>query len=157
MQFVTGGAYNGKKKWVSQAFSDQLQKEHLWFSCYKQDIKKLPAKVEDDSKFVVIEGVEQGLRSFLKQQTEADAFIENYLTPWLDWEQQEEERELILIGSDISKGIVPTEREMRNWRDETGRLYQKLTNEATFIHFIWFGISSTYEGGNKDEIVYKNR
>lgn len=47
----------------------------------------------------------------------------------------------MLIGSDISKGIVPMAAEDRWWRDTTGWVYQDLVSAAERVDVIWYGIS----------------
>lgn len=46
----------------------------------------------------------------------------------------------ILIGDEIGSGIVPVDAGEREWRDETGRVYQLLTRHADRVTRIWAGI-----------------
>ena len=50
-------------------------------------------------------------------------------------------RMVILIGSDITKGIVPIEAENRVWRDVTGRVYQDTVSICNRVDLIWYGIN----------------
>ena len=51
-----------------------------------------------------------------------------------------ENREVILILTDIGRGIVPMEAQQRQLRDTCGRLYQRLLAEADEVTRIWYGI-----------------
>lgn len=62
------------------------------------------------------------------------------LNKWLSWEQANKAHQLIVIGSDISKGIVPLKQSERQWRDVTGWFYQDLVNRAKRYDVIWYGI-----------------
>lgn len=55
-------------------------------------------------------------------------------------------RKLVIIGTDISKGIVPLEKENRLWRDFTGWVYQDLVAKAERVDVIWYGINQIMKG-----------
>src|SRR5699024_12122149 len=55
MHVVTGGAYNGKARWV-KAFYGLDNKPHTWLSAYKNNVKSLS---NIHSNFLVVEGLEQ--------------------------------------------------------------------------------------------------
>ena len=63
------------------------------------------------------------------------------LEKWLMWERAEQGRMVILIGSDITKGIVPSEAENRVWRDVTGRVFQDTASICERVDLIWYGIN----------------
>ena len=96
-----------------------------WISAYHQDL--LPLSLDHlDENVVVIEGIEQWIKELLIE-FEAEAVLEKWqalLEKWQIWERAEQGRMVILIGSDITKGIVPIEAENRVWRDVTGRVFQ---------------------------------
>ena len=48
---------------------------------------------------------------------------------------------IIVIGTDITKGIVPIEKENRVWRDLTGRVFQDTASICERVDLIWYGIS----------------
>ncbi|WP_185819717.1 bifunctional adenosylcobinamide kinase/adenosylcobinamide-phosphate guanylyltransferase [Salibacterium salarium] len=142
MQVVTGGAFNGKKEWVLKQIVTEYHLGHTWFNLYKNmEYGWLPVSDLGD-KMVVIEGIEAGLKQAMDQKNQAaPLFFQEYLLPLLSWEKKYAEREVIIIGTDISKGIVPLEKQTRDWRDETGRLYQNLFQNADHVYRIWFGIA----------------
>nr|WP_255726863.1 bifunctional adenosylcobinamide kinase/adenosylcobinamide-phosphate guanylyltransferase [Sporosarcina sp. ACRSM] len=49
-------------------------------------------------------------------------------------------REVIIILTDIGRGIVPIDGKQRQLRDTCGRLYQRLIGEAEEVTRIWYGI-----------------
>jgi adenosyl cobinamide kinase/adenosyl cobinamide phosphate guanylyltransferase len=48
-----------------------------------------------------------------------------------------------VIGSDITKGVVPLEKENRIWRDLTGWAYQDTAAKAEKVDIIWYGLNQT--------------
>jgi adenosyl cobinamide kinase/adenosyl cobinamide phosphate guanylyltransferase len=148
MHVITGGAYNGKAEWIKQAY--ELNKtSHTWISAYKKD----PCPVDlimYDTPLIVLEGAEQWVRQ--KVADEKAAFNRNdgrmLIEKWIGWEQQDAEHQLIVIGTDISKGIVPIEQVDRNWRDVTGWFYQDLVERSERFDVIWYGINKQLKGRN---------
>ncbi|WP_226087676.1 bifunctional adenosylcobinamide kinase/adenosylcobinamide-phosphate guanylyltransferase [Mesobacillus sp. S13] len=137
MHFVTGGAFNGKSEWVKKQYHlDDL--EHSWYSAYKGD--EIPELT--DKQIIVLEGIEVWIRQMAKNN-QADVSRQEWLSisqKWMKWESDDQQRKIVLIGSDISKGIVPMEAEDRVWRDTTGWVYQDLVLRADRVDVIWYGI-----------------
>ena len=141
MQFVTGGAFNGKSSWV-RAYNQINGDNSRWFSAYREDI--LPASLDHlDKKMVILEGIEQWVKGLLteleaeKVRGQWHALLEN----WQMWERAEQGRTVILIGSDITKGIVPAEAENRVWRDVTGKVFQDSASFCERADLIWYGLN----------------
>ena len=65
-----------------------------------------------------------------------------WLERWLKWEKEKEERNLYLIGTDIGKGIVPMEKELRVYRDIVGYCFQDVVKKAERVDVIWYGLNS---------------
>jgi adenosyl cobinamide kinase/adenosyl cobinamide phosphate guanylyltransferase len=63
------------------------------------------------------------------------------LAKWQAWEKTAVNRKIVLIGSDISKGIVPMEAADRKWRDASGWAFQDDAAAADRVDLIWYGIS----------------
>lgn len=144
MHFVVGGAFNGKAKWVKQRYKQKF--DHLdWRSAYRRPFQQ--DQFEDVSTFAnvtILQGLEHYIKTSLPYHEDADslrATCNKQLKVWLDWEKEVEERTLIIIGNDLSKGIVPIEREDRLWRDVTGWCYQDITAQADRVDVIWYGIA----------------
>lgn len=104
LHFVTGGAYNGKTKWVKQLYG--LENDVLWLSGYRKEQPKL---IDFQGETVVL----QGLDAWIQQDAEkmdSDSIRKRWkeiMADWRIWEKERDEHNCIVIGSDISKGIVP--------------------------------------------------
>ena len=49
-------------------------------------------------------------------------------------------RACVIIGDEISGGVVPVDKFEREWRDVTGKLYQYLAEEAEIVDRIFAGL-----------------
>jgi adenosylcobinamide kinase / adenosylcobinamide-phosphate guanylyltransferase len=157
VHFVKGGAFNGKRKWVIQKYGEDVD----WRSMYtaNPDIASWE-QCSSHSSIVVLEGVEQYIKkafvnnhpSFPKQTWCA------FLDTWRKWES-EDERTVIWIGTDVTKGIVPIDPLERTWRDYTGWAYQELVRYCNTVSVIWYGIEQRLKNveENQDDHLYKNR
>ena len=57
-------------------------------------------------------------------------------------------RECVIVGDEISGGVVPMDEFGRLWRDETGRVYQLLVREADIVDRVFAGLALRLKGGN---------
>ncbi|MFJ7639652.1 bifunctional adenosylcobinamide kinase/adenosylcobinamide-phosphate guanylyltransferase [Peribacillus sp. NPDC046944] len=138
MHFVTGGAYNGKTKWVKQFYG--LNTEGLWLSGYQND----QPDFRDFQKDIV---VLQGIDAWIGQDVnimDVESIRKKWkeiLDGWRIWEKEESGRTCVVIGSDLSKGIVPIEKKNRQWRDACGWIFQDVASISTRVDIIWYGIN----------------
>jgi len=142
MHFITGGAFNGKKSWVKNRYQLEML-EHLWLSAYKNE-SLVKTAASELPPIVILEGIEQWIsRLITPDQTNDHLLIElqSQLDTWIEWKKQSEQHRLIIIGTDISKGIVPTEQQHRHWRDITGWMYQYIAKQSSHMDVIWYGIN----------------
>lgn len=140
MHFVTGGAFNGKSKWVGE-FYQLGETPNLWISAYRGEAFPEGTAGWEGNHAVVLEGVELWLKSMAG--TSAPRIREQWkslLHVWRNWEKEDQRRRLILIGSDITKGIVPIDAEERKWRDAAGWVFQDTAAAAEQVDMIWYGI-----------------
>lgn len=139
MHFVTGGAFNGKREWVKKQYP-----QGKWFSAYNDDplINDL-SNIHDS--LIILEGMEVWIRE--NNFTRAD--WKNYVENLRAWENKGLGRQVVIIGTDITKGIVPIEKEERNWRDLTGWVYQHIAAVSDRVSVIWYGIEKTIKGNGK--------
>ncbi len=136
MHFVTGGAFNGKRKWVITRYPDGK-----WVSAYKGE-----ALVEDLNALHAATVVLEGLEAWVKELSFSREKWRSIISGWRKWEQQAPARQVIVIGTDISKGIVPIEKENRSWRDQTGWVYQDMVVACERVDMIWYGINQRIKG-----------
>lgn len=138
MHFVFGGAFNGKRKWVKDTY-----KEHdiRWISAYEQ--AEVPKELETNG-VTVLEGMEVWARELIAKGftvKEASAFLEQAVSRWSKQSDQ-----LVVIGTEIGKGIVPMDEEDRMWRDACGYVYQHIVKKADRVDQIWYGIATRLKG-----------
>ncbi len=55
-------------------------------------------------------------------------------------------RDCVIIGDEISSGVIPIEKFERDWRDETGKIYQFLSSEADIVDRVWAGLAIRLKG-----------
>lgn len=136
MHFVTGGAFNGKRKWVKKQYP-----EAMWISAYHTD--SWPQDLNQYDYFII---VLEGLETWVKELSIDRGKWRGYVRGWLKWEQKAPSRKVVIIGTDITKGIVPREKENRDWRDLTGWVYQDVAAVSRQVDVIWYGIPQTIKG-----------
>jgi adenosylcobinamide kinase / adenosylcobinamide-phosphate guanylyltransferase len=140
LHFVTGGAFNGKRAWVKKTYGLNCS----WLSAY-QGTSLTEGFNHVNSEILVLEGIEIWLKE-LAEDYDSNRWrdIWNHtMNNWLIWEKAEPQRKLVVIGTDITKGIVPIEKENRLWRDVTGWAYQDLAAKADKVDIIWYGLNRT--------------
>lgn len=140
MHFITGGAFNGKREWVKKTYGATA----LWISAYQDS--PLPTELfQLDNDLLVLEGLEIWVKELTKTNDSyrSREIWNQTINHWEMWEQEKTQRKLVVIGSDITKGIVPVEKENRLWRDVTGWAYQDLAAQADKIDIIWYGCNQT--------------
>lgn len=119
MILVFGGAYNGKLEFIKRKYN--ISNEDIFF-CEDEHLKY-------DKKVIC------GLHIFTR------ACIINKINP-LELLKSKFNllKDKIIICDEINSGIVPMERADREWREETGRLLQYLTQNSSDIYRIFFGL-----------------
>jgi adenosylcobinamide kinase / adenosylcobinamide-phosphate guanylyltransferase len=146
MHFVTGGAFNGKREWTIKSYNLKGT-HHTWLSAY--DEKDILDKILDSDLFqpiTVIEGLEEIVRAILDSDQNPLIVWEGLLESWSTWEREFPGRKMVLIGTDITKGIVPVEALQRKWRDDCGKCYQWTMEQCEKANVIWYGISTSLKG-----------
>ncbi len=139
MHFVTGGAFNGKSSWVKEYY--RRDGKAGWFSSCKGD--GLPGDLDSAAELIIVfEGIEYWIKELLTNHDagKVQELWRQYLQNWLQWELSQQGRVVCLIGSDITKGIVPASAEEREWRDTAGRVFQDTAAVCEHVDLIWYGI-----------------
>lgn len=140
MHFITGGAFNGKRAWVKENYGIC----GTWLSAYQDHHLKADMN-QIESNLLVLEGIEVWLRelTIAYDAYKCREIWNSSINHWLLWEKEKSNRLLVVIGNDITKGIVPMEKENRLWRDVTGWAYQDLAAKADKVDIIWYGLNQT--------------
>lgn len=110
-----------------------------WFNGYESDDYDF---LSSEHALIVLEGLENFVKHVIRENhSDPKEKLEQYLKTWHMWEQEATNRKLVLIGTDIGKGIVPMNKEDRLWRDYTGWFYQDIVMVAKQVDIIWYGLS----------------
>ncbi|HEY9577783.1 MAG TPA: bifunctional adenosylcobinamide kinase/adenosylcobinamide-phosphate guanylyltransferase [Pseudobacillus sp.] len=137
MHLITGGAFNGKKQWVKTAYRLATNPHH-WHSFYETE--KIEKRTES---IIVFEGIERHVRRLVEKEEDSEAARKAWnkgLDDWLRWEKEKEDRQVILIGTDITKGVVPANAFDRMWRDAAGWCFQDAAKQACQVIQVWYGL-----------------
>jgi adenosylcobinamide kinase / adenosylcobinamide-phosphate guanylyltransferase len=145
MYFVTGGSFNGKSIWVKTHFNLK-ETDTTWIPLFSGERIHL-----DDINFsnpvIVIEGLEYGIRStILNYDSEVRKTFSILMQTLKQWEEEDPDRRVIWIGSEVGKGIVPMEKLSREWRDMTGWVYQDLAKMSKEVWLVWYGLATSLKG-----------
>ncbi|AKS38728.1 cobalamin biosynthesis protein CobU [Anoxybacillus gonensis] len=137
MHFVSGGAFQGKRKWVNAHYSF-THTSYSWYCAYEN---MFPLPHDETAAVVVLEGIEHWIREYFFPYTDDEKeAIRSYMCAWKQWEQAGE-RTVVWIGCDIGQGIVPIEAHERAWRDMVGWTYQQLASICNRVDYVWCGIN----------------
>jgi adenosylcobinamide kinase / adenosylcobinamide-phosphate guanylyltransferase len=136
MQFVTGGAFNGKSQWVRETNEQEMK----WINLSEELTLPQPDFFQNT---VVLEGLEYLILNEVRKEKEIEMIRSEFhslFEKWMNWEETSAYRNVIWIGSEIGRGIVPVDPTDRKWRDLTGWVYQDLVKLADSVYEIWFGL-----------------
>jgi adenosylcobinamide kinase / adenosylcobinamide-phosphate guanylyltransferase len=123
MVFIFGGRNQGKLQYAKQAYGEKLTVSDLKI-CNLED-----ALLSD-----ILINIQEAIKSILLSgENPSDYFKRNI----------ERFSGKILIGDEIGCGIVPADAFEREWRDETGWVYQFLVSKASRVDRVWAGIGQT--------------
>lgn len=135
MHVIFGGAFNGKRAYVEKLVRGQRVQ---WVDAGEDVPVLLPG-----TEVIVVFGVECLLEPQLNK-------LLGQLKQW------DEQAKVIVIATEIGRGIVPMEARLRKLRDEVGRFYQQLFLKAERVTRIWYGIAQTIKGDDWNENLHKN-
>ena len=126
MHLILGGRYMGK-----ESYARDLYKNFAEF--YNLEIDS-PEKISSPG---LITNLHMGVKFLLGKNLNPLEFFMSKL---------EILRESVIIGDEISSGVIPIDEFSRKWRDETGRLYQFLASQADIVDRIFAGLSLRLKG-----------
>lgn len=120
MYLIIGGAYQGKLKYA---------KKH--FSLSDDDIFECVEKTEPDFSCLCINHIERYVLFCLRKGIDPIEKINNWIKM---------NGEGVIICEDVFCGVVPTDAEIRNWREETGRFVNQVSENADGVIRIFCGL-----------------
>ncbi|XMB85780.1 bifunctional adenosylcobinamide kinase/adenosylcobinamide-phosphate guanylyltransferase [Mycoplasmatota bacterium WC44] len=121
MIFILGGVYQGKVNWVKENYKLEFNKKE------SKDYELL--NVNDNT--IVINNIE-----YLTKNSHYELEIDKLL----EWENNDSDRVVILIGNSIGRAVVPINEHERIFRDEVGFFYQRLIPKCFSVYRLWNGI-----------------
>ncbi|KMY62887.1 cobalamin biosynthesis protein [Geobacillus stearothermophilus] len=134
MHFVVGGAFQGRRKWVRERYGISDGVHIVWHDGYQE-----PYGWPDGAKTaktVVLDGLEAAIRRLPDPEE-----WERFFCAWKQWEEGAAGRTVVWIGTDVTQGVVPTDRQERRWRDAVGLCYQQLAAVCHRVDRLWCGLA----------------
>ena len=125
MHVIFGGAFNGKRAYVESLVQGRSVQ---WLDAETDTLVLSP-----QTEVLVVFGVENLLEPKCTE-------LHEMLDVW------DEQAEVVIIATEIGRGIVPMEASRRKLRDDVGRFYQQLFTKAESVTRIWYGIAQTIKG-----------
>lgn len=122
MILIIGGAYQGKRDFARRELGAKAIRD--W------------ADIDGGMDEYILDGDGVcGLEAFARECVRSDVEASDWFR-----EREEDWADKILIMGDISQGIVPTDPELRAWREMNGRLMLYLAGEADEVIRVFCGI-----------------
>lgn len=118
MTFIFGGAYQGMEAYAASLGARTF---------IQLDAETVSPDFSEDA----VSGLEAFALGCVRRGESPQAVFAAHRAEWED---------KILIGVDLSAGVVPMEAELRLWRDENGRLNNYLASQAAHVIRMFCGI-----------------
>lgn len=129
MHLIIGGAYQGKLDYAKERY--QLGDQDVFFCSAEEGDGESTSEPYIDFNMKIIDRLEEFVLCCARCGTEAKDYLESNREKWKD---------KVIICTDISSGIVPYEKELRAWREMTGRTLVYLGKEAEEVTRIFCGL-----------------
>ena len=122
MILIFGGSYQGKLEFAKETFG-----------VTENDVFTCTVDSEIDWSKKVLYNLDQSFLRHVREGKESREVLKDHL---------DQLKDKILIVNDISQGIVPMERENRDWREMTGRAMLYISKEADEVDRVFCGLGS---------------
>ena len=122
MILIFGGSYQGKLEFAKETFG-----------ITENDVFTCTVDSEIDWSKKVLYNLDQSFLRHVREGKESREVLKDHL---------DQLKDKILIVNDISQGIVPMERENRDWREMTGRAMLYISKEADEVYRVFCGLGS---------------
>ena len=122
MILIFGGSYQGKLEFAKETFG-----------ITENDVFTCTVDSEIDWSKKVLYNLDQSFLRHIREGKESREVLKDHL---------DQLKDKILIVNDISQGIVPMERENRDWREMTGRAMLYISKEADEVYRVFCGLGS---------------
>lgn len=122
MILIFGGSYQGKLEFAKETFG-----------ITENDVFTCTVDSEIDWSKKVLYNLDQSFLRHVREGKESREVLKDHL---------DQLKDKILIVNDISQGIVPMERENRDWREMTGRAMLYISKEADEVYRVFCGLGN---------------
>jgi len=122
---------------------NQLEQNAQTMDQYEEKRKPTASNPSSQTKIVIWSDIENWIEHELvlgRNETQIVNEWKKEVDDLLIWEQQAKVNQVIIIGNDQSKGIVPIDQTKRFVRDIIGWCHQYTAQKAERVTRIWYGI-----------------
>lgn len=123
MYFIFGGRCQGKLEYAKRLYGEELTVCDLKY-----------CDINDAFSADIIINIQESVSTLLKIKISPSEYFKDNI---------EKFNGKILIGNEIGCGVVPIDAFEREWRDETGWVYQFISSKAKRVDRVWAGIGQT--------------
>lgn len=123
MYFILGGRAQGKLEYAKQIYGNELR---------SYDLKE--GDMETAFSYEIIYNIHEWVKKMLILEKSPTLYFKNNLSKF---------ENKIIIGDEIGSGIVPIDAFERTWRDETGWLYQLISQHSKRVNRVFAGLGIT--------------
>lgn len=128
---VIGGAYQGKKEWVQENFPEYRMMSAKML-LQENQLGKLAPKV-------CINQFHLLMKQWIHEKRDYVEAV-NLIRQNASW---------IIISDEVGNGVVPIDKEEREWREATGRMLCELAKDADEVYRMYCQIPVLIKGGEK--------
>lgn len=118
MTFIFGGAYQGMEEYALELGAKRMLR-------LTADMRTIDFSAD------AVTGLDQFALGCVRRGEAPEAYFAARRSEW---------ESCILIGTDLSGGVVPMEAELRAWRDANGRMNNYLASQAEHVIRMFCGI-----------------
>lgn len=129
MHLIFGGAYQGKLDYAKNRY--QLEDQDIFFCSAGDAGEGCPSGPQIDYNKKAVAHLESFVLCCVRSGQEAKELLAAHREEW---------EETVFLCTDISAGIVPYEKEMRDWREMVGRTLTYLGKEAKEVTRVFCGL-----------------
>ena len=118
----------GKRKYAQSIYGEFEESEILDLSNKDFDLNK---------EYKLILNLHYGVKELLRRKEKPSEYFMSRIKYLKD---------SVIIGDEIGSGVIPIDKFERLWRDETGKIYQFLANEADIVDRVFAGLAIRLKG-----------
>lgn len=130
MELYIGGYAQGKREYLLHKYEKAIWLEGTDSSA----LDTLPIAVGEEKQRVILNGFHHWMRLKLQDDAKREEIVQTLM------EVEKKGYILCIISDEIGNGIVPLEKEERNWREETGRVLCDIAEVSDRVERIICGI-----------------